>query len=105
MVPFRDFTFDNSLIMEFVERWRSNIHTFHLPWGEATITLQDVAYHLGLRTHKDPVGWDRVHRIPLIDNPETLRQYTTCYIMLLIGGYLMTDKSNNLVHLHWLPLL
>ncbi|RYQ96244.1 hypothetical protein Ahy_B08g091926 [Arachis hypogaea] len=25
--------------------------------------------------------------------------------MLLIGGYLMTDKSNNLVHLRWLPLL
>ncbi|RYR03530.1 hypothetical protein Ahy_B06g082554 [Arachis hypogaea] len=26
-----------------------------------------------------------------------------CYIMLLIGGYLMTDKSNNQVHLWWLP--
>ncbi|QHO48586.1 uncharacterized protein DS421_1g06710 [Arachis hypogaea] len=25
--------------------------------------------------------------------------------MLLIGGYLMTDKSNNLVHLAWLPLI
>ncbi|QHO39019.1 uncharacterized protein DS421_4g125420 [Arachis hypogaea] len=25
--------------------------------------------------------------------------------MLLIGGYLITDKSNNLVHLRWLPLL
>ncbi|QHO18546.1 uncharacterized protein DS421_11g321430 [Arachis hypogaea] len=25
--------------------------------------------------------------------------------MLLIGGYLMTDKSNNRVHLRWLPLL
>ncbi|RYQ90566.1 hypothetical protein Ahy_B09g096616 [Arachis hypogaea] len=39
------------------------------------------------------------------DDPKTLRQYTRCYIMLLIGGYLMTDKSNNLVHIHWLPLL
>ncbi|RYR42515.1 hypothetical protein Ahy_A08g038984 [Arachis hypogaea] len=25
--------------------------------------------------------------------------------MLLIGRYLMTDKSNNLVHFCWLPLL
>ncbi|RYQ95264.1 hypothetical protein Ahy_B08g090336 [Arachis hypogaea] len=39
------------------------------------------------------------------DDPKTLRQYARCYILLLIGGYLMTDKSNNLVHLRWLPLL
>ncbi|RYR72121.1 hypothetical protein Ahy_A02g006330 [Arachis hypogaea] len=38
-------------------------------------------------------------------DPSTLRQYARCYIMLLIGGYLMTDKLNNLVHLRWLPLL
>ncbi|RYR54541.1 hypothetical protein Ahy_A06g029847 [Arachis hypogaea] len=29
---------------------------FSLPWGEATITLQDVAYHLELRAHREPVG-------------------------------------------------
>ncbi|RYR78658.1 hypothetical protein Ahy_A01g003500 [Arachis hypogaea] len=39
------------------------------------------------------------------DDPKTLRQYARCYIMLLIRRYLMTDKSNNLVHLCWLPLL
>ncbi|QHO02618.1 uncharacterized protein DS421_13g425310 [Arachis hypogaea] len=54
-VLIRDFTFDNSLITTFVERWRPKTHTFHLPWGEATITLQDVAYHLELRAHGDPV--------------------------------------------------
>ncbi|QHO30742.1 uncharacterized protein DS421_8g235800 [Arachis hypogaea] len=55
-VPLRDFTFDNSLILALVERWRSETHTFHLPWGEITITLQDVAYHLSLRAHGNPVG-------------------------------------------------
>ncbi|RYR38983.1 hypothetical protein Ahy_A09g044355 [Arachis hypogaea] len=40
--------------------------------------------------------------MPPTDDSETLRQYARCYIMLLIGGY---DKSNNLVHLCWLPLL
>ncbi|RYR67758.1 hypothetical protein Ahy_A03g014162 [Arachis hypogaea] len=48
---------------------------------------------------------DCVYQMPPIDDPETLRQYARCYIMLLIRGYLMMDKSNNLVHLRWLPLL
>ncbi|QHN82683.1 uncharacterized protein DS421_20g697910 [Arachis hypogaea] len=39
---------------------------------------------------------DRVCQMPPTDDPKTLRQYDRCYIMLLIGGYLMTDKSNNL---------
>ncbi|RYR53554.1 hypothetical protein Ahy_A06g028728 [Arachis hypogaea] len=56
MVPLRDFTFDNFLILALVERWRPETHTFHLPWGEVTITLQDVAYNLGLRAHGNPVG-------------------------------------------------
>ncbi|QHO28448.1 uncharacterized protein DS421_7g216770 [Arachis hypogaea] len=95
--------------------------------GEATIILHDVAYHLGLLTHEEPVRgasvtsvaaqrnesfplklvWlrDHVRQMPPTDDPETLRQYARCYIMLLIRGYLMTDKSNNLVHLRWLPLL
>ncbi|RYR24858.1 hypothetical protein Ahy_B02g058409 [Arachis hypogaea] len=48
---------------------------------------------------------DRVCQMPPTNNPETLRQYARCYIMILIGDYLMTDKLNNLVHLRWLPLL
>ncbi|RYQ95961.1 hypothetical protein Ahy_B08g091366 [Arachis hypogaea] len=55
-VPLREFTFDNSLILVLVERWRPETHTFHLLWGEVTITLQDVAYHLGLRSHGNPIG-------------------------------------------------
>ncbi|RYR00345.1 hypothetical protein Ahy_B07g088477 [Arachis hypogaea] len=54
-VPLKDFTFDNSLISALVERWRPQTHTFHLPWDEVTITLQDVAYHLGLRAHGNHV--------------------------------------------------
>ena len=33
---------DHNLIMVFVERWRLETHTFHLPHGETMITSQDV---------------------------------------------------------------
>ncbi|KAL4328192.1 uncharacterized protein DS421_13g407170 [Arachis hypogaea] len=38
---------------------------------------------------------ERVRQMPDTDDPATLRQYARCYILLMIGGYLMTDKSNN----------
>ncbi|QHO56430.1 uncharacterized protein DS421_3g73620 [Arachis hypogaea] len=38
-----------------VERWRPETHTFHLPHGECTITLEDVAMIFGLRTHGLPI--------------------------------------------------
>ncbi|RYQ93003.1 hypothetical protein Ahy_B09g099260 [Arachis hypogaea] len=48
---------------------------------------------------------DRVWHMPAAADPATLRQCTRCYIMLLIGSYLMTDKSNTQVHIRWLSLL
>ncbi|MFQ6664355.1 hypothetical protein Gotur_031506, partial [Gossypium turneri] len=39
---------DLKLISAFVERWRPETHTFHLPCGECTMTLEDMQLQLGL---------------------------------------------------------
>ncbi|XP_016196342.1 serine/threonine-protein phosphatase 7 long form homolog [Arachis ipaensis] len=44
----RWFRLDEALVSAFVKRWRPEMHTFHMPFGECMITLQDVAYQLGL---------------------------------------------------------
>ena len=48
-------TLDWGLITNLVEIWHSETHTFHLPIGDMTITLQDVAIILGLRIHEHPI--------------------------------------------------
>ena len=40
---------DPLVITALIERWRPKTHTFHLPWGECTSTLEDVALYLSIR--------------------------------------------------------
>ncbi|TVU34636.1 hypothetical protein EJB05_16477, partial [Eragrostis curvula] len=55
---------DAPALTALVDRWRPETHTFHLPCGELTVTLQDVAMILGLPINGhavtgmvQPVGW------------------------------------------------
>ncbi|XP_058748815.1 serine/threonine-protein phosphatase 7 long form homolog [Vicia villosa] len=41
-------TIDRKFILALQERWRPETHTFHLPIGECTVTLEDVYMLLGL---------------------------------------------------------
>ncbi|KAL4315937.1 hypothetical protein AHAS_Ahas15G0235000 [Arachis hypogaea] len=44
----RWFWLDEHMVSAFIERWRPKTHTFYMPFGECTVTLQDVAFQLGL---------------------------------------------------------
>ena len=45
----KDCLVDKALITALVERWRPETNTFHLPFGEMTVTLEDVSLLWGLR--------------------------------------------------------
>jgi hypothetical protein len=47
---------DAPLLTAFVDRWRPETHTFHVPCGEMMVTLQDVAIILGLPLEGVPVS-------------------------------------------------
>lgn len=45
---------DAPLLTALTDRWRPETHTFHLPCGEMTITLQNVAMITGLPISGEP---------------------------------------------------
>ena len=87
---------DSAALSALVDRWRPETHTFHLPCGELTVTLQDVAMILGLPIDGtavcgplNPTGWrDRVGELVCIRPPDV--------------GPNETDKKPTGVYSSWL---
>ena len=68
--------FNPAALTALIDRWRSETHSFHLPCGEMTVTLEDIAMILGVKIRGFPVtgdteseGWQqrveviRVHQV------------------------------------------
>ena len=83
------------IINALVERWRPETHTFHLPCGECTVTLEDVAILLGLR----------IDGLPVIGstNPSTITLQNMCD-ELLGGRPGQHDIEGSEIKLTWLTL-
>ncbi|KAH1097316.1 hypothetical protein J1N35_014237 [Gossypium stocksii] len=74
------------LIFALVEHWRPETYTFHLPYGECTITLEDVALQLRL-----PIDGSAVTSISAI-----VELVTLCYSLL---GVSLADAESNFTSL------
>ncbi|PKA65580.1 Serine/threonine-protein phosphatase 7 long form like [Apostasia shenzhenica] len=48
-------TLDHNLLIVLVDRWSPETNIFHLPVGEMTITLQDIAVILGVQIDGYPL--------------------------------------------------
>ena len=56
-----------SLLSALVDRWRPDTHIFHMPFGEITVTLKDVAMITGLLIRGTPMVLHRPNRVYLLD--------------------------------------
>ena len=59
--PFREM--DHCLISALIERWQPETHTFHLPHGEMSITLEDVEVIVGL-----PIDGEVLVGLTIVEN-------------------------------------
>ncbi|RYR13593.1 hypothetical protein Ahy_B04g070506 isoform A [Arachis hypogaea] len=89
------------LLAALVERWRSETHTFVLPVGEVTVTVEDVAHTFGLPIDGEPVnGWT-----------DSSSDFLQSQIIAIFGrepvvrSTLFADKSTAYTHAKYLPLL
>uniref|UniRef100_K3YCS2 SWIM-type domain-containing protein n=1 Tax=Setaria italica TaxID=4555 RepID=K3YCS2_SETIT len=115
---------DGPLLTAMVDRWRPETHTFHLPFGEMTITMQDAAMILGLPLEGQPVtgiiqneNWrDMVEMLIGIRSPEpevcppgandeVVQRYARVWLWHFVSTFLLPDAAGNTVSWMVLPIL
>ena len=84
---------DHALITSLIERWRHETNTFHFPFGEATITLEDVAYIYGLPIEGElVVGWTH----------PSVKVVSLCEDLLKMSPHPEVDTQGLCIKLKWI---
>ncbi|MFQ6658273.1 hypothetical protein Gotur_027616, partial [Gossypium turneri] len=83
------YKFDPKLISAFIERWRLETLTFHLPCREFTITLEDVQLQLGLS----------IDRSVLTGSAQSANWGAICYDLL---GAILDNIYGGQIEMGWL---
>ncbi|MED6164174.1 hypothetical protein PIB30_087109, partial [Stylosanthes scabra] len=102
-VMLMDFHFDLKLLSAFVEKWRTiSDYVLMVIWSKAQQNPEARKENFSLK-----MTWLKqwMQHILVDADVDMLREYARCFLTMLIGGYLLSDKSNNLVHIRWLPLM
>ncbi|KAG8492323.1 hypothetical protein CXB51_009798 [Gossypium anomalum] len=100
-----------NLLSALVEWWCTETHTFIMPCGECTITLEDVAMQLGLRVDGAVVtGRSKVLEPSVVCHRllgRSLQGDVCCSSLYYTAdwGVLLLNNTSNRVHLKYLPLL
>ncbi|KAK1411372.1 hypothetical protein QVD17_37920 [Tagetes erecta] len=101
--------FNHALIEALIERWRPETNTSHLPFGEVTMTLQDVNVLWGLPIEGDALlgiktSYDVKERKHLVKTflDSECQQRACCICLILASKTLLSDKNNANVSLHFL---
>nr|XP_027186978.1 protein MAIN-LIKE 2-like [Cicer arietinum] len=96
---------DAGLVSAFIERWHRETSSFHLPFGEMTITLDDVATLL----HISPNGkffdapWLRDLYSRLIQTNQ-FECAARAYLLHLVGSTIFADKTHTRVEAKYISL-
>ncbi|WVZ64417.1 hypothetical protein U9M48_013930, partial [Paspalum notatum var. saurae] len=108
---------DPALLTALVDRWRPETHTFHLPCGEMTITLEDTVMILGLPVDGSPVihrrtsgvttGWFQQHFVvcPPDAGQVQVERHARAWLWYLLACFLLPDSSGDTVDSALLPIL
>ncbi|MCH86358.1 serine/threonine-protein phosphatase 7 long form-like protein [Trifolium medium] len=100
-------------ISAFVERWHPETSSFHMSFGEMTITLDDVACLLYLPIRGDfytPLSVTLEEAAALaaellgVSYEFALHETAKAYMLMLVGHTILTDKSYTRVDAKWLPM-
>ncbi|KAL0428480.1 UNVERIFIED_CONTAM: protein MAIN-LIKE 2 [Sesamum latifolium] len=105
---------DNPLISALVERWRRETNTFHVTVGEMTVSLEDVAYLLGLPIDYSgytsggmvKLSWlkEAFSECPEDASVEDIECHTRAYLLYLVGSTIFSTTTGNKVPVMYLPL-